>query len=114
MRIIIKVLEDMLPYYRDLTIILKEMDNPGISDLEEFYNKKHVNYYVDVLDNDEFDYYFEQYKKFLENLEEYRRNNRSKGVDGKAPKPHAAVHMILPIKRIQEAQYDRLWKKQNE
>ena len=110
-QILIKIFEDLIPYYEELSRYLREMNNPSILDLEMFYKKKHMNYYVETLDNEEFEFYLKKQEEILEELENFRKRRRNKGIELKISRPYAILHAILPIKEILEARYRRIWKK---
>lgn len=110
LEIIQKIFEDLIPYHEELLRKLTELE-PTNENLEMFYKTRHVNYYVEVLDEEEFEYYFEKYREFLEEIEEYKDKRREELGDEKKERPYAAFHAILPLKKIQEARFKRFWNK---
>lgn len=110
LEIIKKIFEDLPSYHAELERILKET-TPTKENLEEFYLKKHINYYVELLDEEEFAYYFEKYQEFLNNLESFRKKKRAQRKSAQIEKPYAVLNIILPIREIQEARFKRFWKK---
>ncbi|MHA1254081.1 MAG: ArsR/SmtB family transcription factor [Promethearchaeota archaeon] len=109
LEIIKKIFDDLPSYHEELERILREM-TPTKENLEEFYLKKHVNYYVETLDEEEFEFYFEKYKEFLENLESFRKKKRAQRKSAQIEKPYVVLNIILPIREIQEARFKRFWK----
>ena len=109
LEIIKKIFDDLTPYHEELERILREI-TPNRENLEEFYLKKHVNYYVELLDEEEFEFYFEKYREFLDNLEKFRNKRRDQRKSTLIEKPYALLNIILPIKEIQEARFKRFWK----
>lgn len=107
LEIIKKIFEDLPSYHQELERILIETTP---TNLEEFYLKKHVNYYVELLDEEEFEYYFEKYQEFLKNLESFRKKKREQRKSAQIEKPYAVLNIILPIKEIQKARFKRIWK----
>lgn len=110
LELIQKIFDDVIPYHEELVRKLKVI-KPTQEKLSKFYERSHVNYYVEILDEEEFDYYFERYKEFLEDMEEYKEKRRSELGPEKREKPYAALHVILPLKKIQEARFKRFWNK---
>jgi predicted transcriptional regulator len=109
LEIIKKVFNDLTPYHEELERNLREI-KPERKTLKEFYKKKHINYYVETLDDEEFsDFYYEKYNKFLEELEEFRNKKKSKKDSSDTEKPYIALHIILPIKEMQEARFKGFW-----
>lgn len=110
LKLIQKIFDDVIPYHEELVRKLKEIELDK-EKLEEFYERSHVNYYVETLDEEEFDYYFERYKEFLADMEKYKEKRRKERGQEKTEKPYAAFHIILPLKKIQEARFKRFWNK---
>jgi DNA-binding transcriptional ArsR family regulator len=108
LEIIKKIFEDLIPYHEELLRKLTELDLTN-EELEDFYKTKHVNYYVEVLDETEFEYYFERYREFLKDIAEFKEKRREKLGDEKKEKPYAAFHILLPLKEIQDARFKRFW-----
>ncbi|TFG06330.1 MAG: ArsR family transcriptional regulator [Promethearchaeota archaeon] len=108
--IIKKIFEDFPPYYEELERNLREI-SPTRQNLEEFYLKKHVNFYVELLDEEEFEFYFNKYLEFLKDLETFRTERKKKKKQKMTKKHYAVFDLILPLKEIQEARTKRLWKK---
>lgn len=109
LEIIKKIFDDLTPYHKELERILREI-TPNRENLEEFYLKKHVNYYIELLDEEEYEFYFEKNQEFLENLEAFRNKRRDQRKSAQTEKPYAVLNIILPIKEIQEARFKRFWK----
>ena len=109
LEIIKKIFDDLTPYHAEIERNLREMV-PERKKLEEFYKKKHINYYVELLDEEEFEFYFSKYKQFLEDLEDFRMERRKKNKSAQIEKPYAVLDILLPIKEIQEARFKRFWK----
>jgi len=110
LELIQKIFDDLIPYHEELIRKLKEIELTQ-ENLKEFYERSHVNYYVETLDEEEFDYYFERYKEFLADMEEYKEKRKRENGAKKTEKPYAAFHIILPLKKIQEARFKRFWNK---
>jgi DNA-binding transcriptional ArsR family regulator len=109
LEIIKKVFSDLNPYHEELGRNLREIKSDGET-LKEFYNKKHVNYYVETLDDEEFsEFYHDRYKQFLMELEEFRNKKKSNKDPTDTDKPYIAFHIILPIKEMQEARFKGFW-----
>jgi len=109
LEIIKKIFDDLTPYHEEIDRNLREMI-PERKKLEEFYKKKHINYYVEVLDEEEFEFYSSRYKQFLEELEAFRMERKKKNKKVQTEKPYAVLDILLPIKEIQEARFKRFWK----
>jgi len=107
--IIKKIFDDLTPYHEEIERNLREMI-PDRKKLEEFYKKKHINYYVEVLDDEEFEFYTSRYKQFLEELEAFRMERKKENKKNQTEKPYAVLDILLPIKEIQEARFKRFWK----
>ncbi len=107
--IIKKIFDDLTPYHEEIERNLKEMI-PDRKNLEDFYKKKHINYYVEVLDEEEFEFYSSRYKQFLEELEAFRMERKKKNKKVQTEKPYVVLDILLPIKEIQEARFKRFWK----
>ena len=109
LEIIQKIFEDLTPYHEELERILREI-TPTRENLEEFFFKKHVNYYVESLDEEEFQFYFKKYREFLDDLEAFRRERKKGKKSVLTERPYSTFHIILPIREIQEARFKRFWK----
>ena len=109
LEIIKKIFDDFPSYHDELERILKEI-TPTKENLEEFYVKKHINFYVETLDEEEFEFYFEKYQEFLKDLESFRKKKRAQRKSAQIEKPYAVLNIILPIREIQEARFKRFWK----
>ena len=109
LEIIKKIFEDLPPYHEDLESNLRQL-TPTTENLEEFYKKKHVNYYVELLDEEEFEFYYEKYNEFLRELEDFRAKRKKQNKSLQTEKHYAVLDLILPIKQIQEARFKRFWK----
>lgn len=105
-----RILEDSIPYYQDLKQKLKKMLDLSSEEIENFYRRKHINYYVEVLDEEEYQLYYKFYEQFLKELEDFRNKKKEEGDVINTEKPFAAFHILLPIKEIQEARFNRKWK----
>lgn len=108
LEIIKKIFEDLTPYHEELERKLREIE-PKTEILEEFYLKKHVNYYVESLDEEEFQFYFKKYREFLDDLEAFRHEKKKDKKSALTTRPYAILHIILPIREIQEARFKRFW-----
>ncbi|TXT60714.1 MAG: hypothetical protein BAJALOKI2v1_80006 [Promethearchaeota archaeon] len=109
LEIIKKVFNDLPDYHAELVRNLKAMDTER-DILKNFYLKKHVNYYVETLSDKEFsDYYFERFTEFMDDLEDYRKKHKIDEDLNSSEKPYIAFHIILPIKKIQEARFRSFW-----
>lgn len=109
LEIIKKIFDDFPSYHDELDRILREI-TPTRENLEEFYFKKHVNYYVESLDEEEFQFYFKKYREFLDDLEAFRRERKKGKKSVLTTRPYTTFHIILPIREIQEARFKRFWK----
>ncbi|TFG14942.1 MAG: transcriptional regulator [Promethearchaeota archaeon] len=109
LEIIKKIFDDLTPYHEEIGRNLREM-TPNRKNLEEFYKKKHVTYYVEVLDEEEFEFYSNRYDQFLEELEAFRIERKKKDKKKRTEKPYVVLDIRLPIKEIQEARFKRFWK----
>jgi DNA-binding transcriptional ArsR family regulator len=109
LEIIKKIFEDLPPYHEELDRILHEI-TPTRENLENFYKKMHVNYYVEVLDEEEFEFYFKKYHEFIKELNDFREQRRKYKKSDQSQKHYALLDLILPIKNIQEARFKRFWK----
>jgi predicted transcriptional regulator len=108
LEIIKKIFNDLVPYHEELERKLREV-KLSKNNLEDFYIQKHVNYYVEALDEEEFVFYFEKYKNFLNDIETFRSERKKIKGNDQTEKPYAVLHIILPIKEIQEARFKRIW-----
>lgn len=109
LEIIKKIFEDFPPYYDELERKLKEV-HPTRENLKDFYLRKHVNYYVELLDEEEFEFYFEKYQQILKDLETFRSERKKPKKSVQTDKHYTVLDIILPIKEIQEARFKRFWK----
>ena len=109
LEIIKKIFEDLPPYYNELDRKLKELPPTG-ANMKDFYLRKHVNYYVELLDEEEFEFYFEKYQEILRDLEIFRSERKKPKKPAQTDKHYAVLDIILPIKEIQEARFKRFWK----
>jgi predicted transcriptional regulator len=107
--IIKKILKDLPPYYEELERKLHEL-TPTRENLEDFYFRKHVNYYVELLDEEEFEFYFEKYRELLKDLANFRKERKKPKKPTKTDKHYTVLDIILPIKEIQEARFKRFWR----
>lgn len=108
LEIIKKIFADLLPYHGELERQLREMV-PTREKLEDFYLKKHVNFYVELLDEEEFEFYFKKFTEFLNDLEAFRSEKKKQKKSDQTEKPYAMFHIIFPIREIQEARFRRFW-----
>ncbi|MBD3214393.1 MAG: winged helix-turn-helix transcriptional regulator [Candidatus Lokiarchaeota archaeon] len=108
LELIQKIFDDLIPYHEELVRKLKDIE-PTRDNLKDFYKRAHVNYYVETLDEEEFEYYHKRYKEFLEDMEQYKKKRKSESGAERKEKPYAALHLILPLKKIQEARFKRFW-----
>ncbi len=111
-QLIKKILDDCIPYYQDLKKYLKEAHKLTPDEIETFYKRKHINYYVEVLDEEEYQEYFKFYEELMEKMDDFREKRKMQGKPNNNKKPFASFHIILPIKEIQEARFNRMWKKE--
>ncbi len=107
--IIKKIFEDLPPYYDELDRKLFEL-SPTRKNMDDFYFKKHINYYVELLDEEEFEFYFEKYQGMLKELETFRSERKKPKKSIQTDKIYTVLDIILPIKEIQEARFKRFWK----
>jgi len=110
LEIIQRIFDDLIPYHQELERKLKETELTNEA-LKNFYERSHVNYYVEILDEEEFDYYFQRYKEFLDDMEKYKAKRKKQMGKEINKKPYAAFHVILPLKKVQEARFKRYWNK---
>ncbi|MBD3194845.1 MAG: ArsR family transcriptional regulator [Candidatus Lokiarchaeota archaeon] len=104
-----KVLDDIPPYQEELQRKLKQM-SPSNEKLKQFYLKKHINYYVETLDEEDFEYYFEKQMELFEELEEFKKEKKQKDSLEETEKSYILFQVILPVREIQKARSNRLWK----
>ncbi|MHA1490540.1 MAG: ArsR family transcriptional regulator [Promethearchaeota archaeon] len=108
-----KIFDDIIPYYGELGRILREMQDVSVSQMEDFYLKKRVNYYVEILNDEEFEFYIKRYNELLKDFITFRSERAKQDKSVESEKPFATIHMVLPIKKIQEARFKRFWKNKN-
>ncbi|MBD3255107.1 MAG: helix-turn-helix domain-containing protein [Candidatus Lokiarchaeota archaeon] len=110
LEIIKKIFDDLNPYHQELH---RKLDSLELTkeNLEEFYLKKHVNYYIETLDEEEFEFYFKKYMEFLQEFEEFRREKNKDKTSQLSERPYIMLQIIFPMREIQEARFDGFWDK---
>ncbi len=114
MRFIKKLIDDLIPYFG---AIEKKLNDTGYSDSEkliEFYNEHKANHYIESLDEDEYAFYLQRYEKLHRELIEFRNKRVIEGKSIISSRPYGTLHVILPLKKIQEINYNLYWLEKDE
>ena len=110
--IVKKVFDDIINYFEDLQRKIKEIDPSDFDnfrDLGDFLLRRRVSYYIEALDDVEFEFYMNEYHKLYNKLVAFREKRLEETKGEKVSRPFLAFHSIIPIKKIQEARFNRFW-----
>ncbi len=109
MEILKSVLEDITPYFNVLQDMLNMEDIKTHDALKKFMIENRVSYYIEALDEKEFEFYLKKYSELYNELVNFRKKRLEELKGEKIERPYLTCHMLLPIKKIQEARVQRIW-----
>lgn len=104
-----QVLDDITPYFEDLQGMINTEDINTHDALRDFMLKNRVSYYIEALDEVEFQFYLKKYSELYNELVEFRKKRLEELKGKKMERPYITAHMIVPVKKIQEARVQRFW-----
>ena len=100
------IFDDLIKYLGDLMRQLKEVPSNSLELFDHYYDNR-VHYYIESLDQEEFEFYFNKYQELREELKIFRESRAQSKEKVKNERIHATFHGIAPIKKIQEARFNR-------
>lgn len=109
MEFVQKLIDDLIPYLNAFEKQLRDIKFSSSETSVDFYCEYKASHYLEALDEEEYAFYLEKYKDLYKELSEFRKKKRKQEVPIKTARPYGVFHIIMPLKKIQESNYNLYW-----